>query len=275
MIVSRLTVSIVFHRSPLEILEHALACLQVAGERVLQAGMVSVLEVVVVDNDSGPAYREKLEGMLGRLERTGMDLKLIRCPANLGYGRGHNKVEGGEGDFRLILNPDVFLAPDSLIQGLTFLQSHPEVGLVVPNVVDDRGRPGYLCKRHPTVLVLLLRGFAPAWVRGVFSGCLARYEMRDLDWNRPRFDLELVSGCCLLMRGRVWREIGGFSPEYFLYFEDFDLALRAGEKTVIAYTPDFRITHLGGGAARKGWRHRFWFIRSAWRFFRQHGWTWY
>ncbi len=275
MTVSRLVVSIVVHRSPLEELARTLSCLHAAGEKLVRAGKAAALSVVVVDNDSGPGYRQAVRDLLARLERRGLRCRLVCSPVNGGYGLGHNLVAAGEEDFRLILNPDVFLEPDSLVRGMAFLQCHPRVGLLVPRVVGDRGGPEYLCKRYPTVVVLLLRGFAPGWVRNLFPSCLERYEMRDLDWERPRFDLELVSGCCMLMRGRVWRETGGFSPDYFLYFEDFDLSLRAARKTLLAYAPDFRITHLGGGAGRKGWRHRFWFIRSAWRFFNRHGWKWY
>ena len=270
----RLVVSVVVHRSPLPVLEKALICLQVAGSKALDAGMVTGLQIVVVDNDSGPRYQQALEGLLHRLGHREVDLTLLRCADNLGYGQGHNQVGSGDDELRLILNPDVFLEPDSLVRGLAFLQCHPGVGLVVPRVVDASGRPEYLCKRYPGVLVLLLRGFAPAWIRDRFTKSLAVYEMRDLDWQRPRFDLELVSGCCLLMRGSIWKSIGGFCPDYFLYFEDFDLAIRAGQQSIIAYVPEFVITHLGGGAARKGWRHRWWFMRSAFRFFNRHGWKW-
>jgi GT2 family glycosyltransferase len=66
--------------------------------------------------------------------------------------------------------------------------------------------------------------------------------------------------------------VGGFSPEYFLYFEDFDLSLRFAGEGQIAYVPAVRITHTGGYAAGKGWRHRRLFLRSAMRFFGRHGW---
>ncbi len=203
-----------------------------------------------------------------------MAVELVELSANLGYGRTHNLVGAQMGDARLVLNPDVFLAQDSLVAALAFLRDHPEVGVVVPKAVDGQGQPLYLCKRYPSVLALGLRGLAPAWLKRRFAKYLARYEMRDLDWDKARSDLELVSGCCLLMRGWVWQETAGFCPDYFLYFEDFDFALRARERATIAYVPDFRIIHLGGGAARKGWRHRFWFLRSACRFFQQHGWRW-
>jgi len=57
-----------------------------------------------------------------------------------------------------------------------------------------------------------------------------------------------------------------------MYFEDYDLSLRIGREAGVAYVPEARIVHHGGDAARKGWRHVGWFVRSAWRFFSRHGW---
>ena len=39
-----------------------------------------------------------------------------------------------------------------------------------------------------------------------------------------------------------------------------------------AYLPSFRVVHHGGGAARKGWKHVGWFVRSGFRFYSKHGW---
>jgi hypothetical protein len=69
-------------------------------------------------------------------------------------------------------------------------------------------------------------------------------------------------------------EIGGFSESFFLYFEDFDLSLRAAACGELAWVPAVRITHHGGKAARKGWRHVGLFARSAITFFNRHGWKW-
>ncbi|HHH39811.1 MAG TPA: glycosyltransferase family 2 protein [Sedimenticola sp.] len=268
---ARLAVSIVVHRSPLPVLKRTLACLHRAGEQALRQGLIRAVEVTVVDNASGADYLAQLAALLRPWGKT---VRLLAGRTNLGYGRGHNRVATLAVDYRLVLNPDVFLAPDALVQVLTFLRDNPDIGVVVPRACDGQGGHLYLCKRYPGVFTLLLRGFAPPRLQRRFRHLLAAYEMRDLDWNRVRTDLELVSGCCLLLRGSVWERIGGFDPGYFLYFEDFDLALRARQVTRLAYLPRFTITHLGGHAARKGWRHRWWFVRSAWRFYRRHGWRW-
>jgi hypothetical protein len=125
------------------------------------------------------------------------------------------------------------------------------------------------------VLDLLLRGFAPYWLRRHFGARLDYYEMRDLINERDLvWDPPIVSGCFMLFRTEVLKRLGGFDPRFFLYFEDFDLSLRAGEVARIAYVPSVRIVHHGGGAARKGLRHVRMFVVSAVRFFNKQGWRW-
>jgi hypothetical protein len=79
----------------------------------------------------------------------------------------------------------------------------------------------------------------------------------------------------MLCRRAALEQVGGFHPDYFLYFEDFDLSLRLATVTRLAYAPQVRIVHLGGHTARKGWRHIGLFLWAAVRFFRRHGWRWW
>jgi GT2 family glycosyltransferase len=199
-----------------------------------------------------------------------------RGQGNVGFGRGHNLALAQLGQYHLILNPDLELAPDALRHALAFMDAHPDCGLLAPAARWADGRLQYLCKRMPTLLDLLVRGFVPARLRKPFARRLARYEMQDLVnehdvlWSPP-----IVSGCCMLFKSQALRALGGFDPRFFLYFEDFDLSLRAGRITRIAYVPQVGVVHHGGHAARKGWHHIRLFGASARVFFQIHGWRWW
>jgi GT2 family glycosyltransferase len=173
-----------------------------------------------------------------------------------------------------VLNPDVLVAKDCLTEALLFLIAHPEVGLLTPAVVDGEGSRQYPCKRYPTVLDLFLRGFAPSFLRRLFQKRLDHYEMRDVIGDEVVWDVPIVSGCFMLFRHWVLKQLGGFSSAYFLYFEDFDISLRTARVARIAYVPKVRITHFGGRAADKGWRHISLFLSSLVTFYKQHGWRW-
>jgi GT2 family glycosyltransferase len=202
----------------------------------------------------------------------GLAFRILALDENRGFGAGHNRVLlDTDSDYHLVLNPDVELATDALAQGLSLLAREPAIAALNPYAEAADGRRQYLCKRHPSPGVLLLRGFAPAWLRRRAARQLAHYEARDLCDGTEVADVPLLSGCFLLLRGRPARLCRGFDTGYFMYFEDFDLSRRLRPQGRLVYAPQVRIVHHGGYAANKGWRHVQWFLRSGLRFFRQHG----
>jgi GT2 family glycosyltransferase len=201
------------------------------------------------------------------------EVRILAGHGNLGYGRANNLVLPHlASEAHLVMNPDVELDAEALSAALAALREHPEVGLVAPAVYGDDGELQFLCRRYPSVWVLYLRGFAPAFLRRRFARALADYEMRDVIGSRMHCGVPLASGCFMLARTALFARLGGFDPRFFMYFEDYDLSLRLGREASVAYVPQARIVHHGGEAARKGLRHIAWFVRSAWRFFARHGW---
>ena len=203
--------------------------------------------------------------------------ELIQHGDNPGFGCGHNlALQTETSDYHLILNPDLGIAADGLVCGLEFMAQNPDCGLLTPFATWEDGEVQRLCKRYPTVFDLLLRGFAPASVKKLFQARLAKYEMVDqLNNHDVLWDPTIVSGCFMLFRTDVLQKLGGFDPRFFLYFEDFDISLRAGKISRIAYVPQVKVVHHGGHASRKGWHHIWMFGRSMVTFFNIHGWRWW
>ncbi len=194
--------------------------------------------------------------------------------ANPGFGSGHNKAfERGGADYEyfLVVNPDLVPALDSLAAGLDCMSRHPELGLLAPALIEANGSLRPACFRYPNLRTLLLRALGA----GAEHPRIAAYECRDWDAGAPRVSPPLISGCCMLFRRGAFERLGGFDPGYFLYFEDFDLSLRAGRLGLSAYYPGMRVRHFGGGAGRKGLRHMAYFALSAMRFFNANGWRWF
>ena len=263
----KLRVSIVTHALNVQILQRTLMSLEASAARLNSVP----LDLVLINN--GPDENEAvLQEMVRGIRLT---TQVLSGNGNVGYGRGHNLAISGDGDYHLILNPDVDLAEDALANALAFMNEYPDCGLLAPKVVNGKGERQYLCKRYPTVSVLGLRGFAPQWLKHFFARRLARYEMRDQIRDDLIWDPPIVSGCFMFFRAGVLSALGGFDPMYFLYFEDFDISLRAGKISRIAYVPEVRITHYGGHAARKGPGHLKFFAASALKFFNRHGWRWW
>lgn len=268
-----LSVGVVVYHSDLSLLAETLASLDAAVARARDDGELGEVAVTVVDNGSPDA--EALDRVIASALPPGGEIEVAirRGHGNLGYGRGHNiAIVPSTMTYHLILNPDAVLEPAALTESLRFLRANPAVGMLAPDVRGSAGERQFLCRRYPSVLVLLLRGFAPQWIKRRFTRLLARYELRDrMDAEVVR-DVPIASGCFMFARRDVLQAIGGFSPEYFLYFEDYDLSMRMRRTSEIAYVSRVRIVHHGGEAAKKGMTHVRLFLGSALRFFRTHGW---
>jgi GT2 family glycosyltransferase len=268
-----LSTSIVAFQPKLDELRSTLTSLRRALETAHRARALDAGAVVVVD--SGTRDEAALDALVATsfAGLPWVDAFVIRGHGNVGYGRAHNHaIERTSGAYHLVLNPDVVLEPSAILEAIRYLDAHPEIGLLTPHVVNNAGGREFLCKRYPGLLVLALRGFAPGWLRRRFRRLLDRYEMRDLPEHEVASGIPMASGCFMFARRPLLETIGGFSPAYFLYFEDFDLSLRLRRLSDIAYVPWVRIIHSGGYAVRKGWTHRWLFLRSAATFFGSHGW---
>jgi GT2 family glycosyltransferase len=222
-------------------------------------------KLYIIDNSPEPSDHSWLTKLL-----SGLPLQIIAGHGNVGFGAANNMVLDEVGKFHLVLNPDVEMEPDALKQALAFMVNNPDTGLITPKAFNPDGSIQYLCKRYPAIFDLLLRGFAPRSIKALFRQRLDRYEMRDQIADTPFWDPPIVSGCFMFFRGDVYRQLSGFDPRYLLYFEDFDISLRAGKIAHIAYVPAVRIVHEGGHAARKGLWHIRQFARSAFIFYTTH-----
>jgi GT2 family glycosyltransferase len=187
------------------------------------------LEIVVVDND--PAAR-----LAPLLDAPGV--RTVAAGRNLGYGGAVNLVAPAlRGEYIVCLNPDATAAPDCLERLAAVVDADAEVAIAGAQVLlaDGITRNAGANPLHPT-------GISPSGGYG---------EQRE---HGPPRDVAVVSGACALMRRGAFLELGGFTEELFLYYEDTDLCWRAriaGHR--VLYCPEAVALHDYdfGGAGRK------------------------
>ena len=279
MLPSSLTVSVVTYRPNGALLARCLETLAAAIGQAQAEGVVKTVAVALIDNSEDAAVAQSIAQTGERaFEGRSVQMTYRSGHANVGYGVAHNlMLNGTGGDYQLVLNPDVELAPDAIANAVRWLDLHPEVGAVAPAVRAADGSFEYLCRRYPAVFDLVLRGFAPRWLRACFARRLNRYELRDRIGPATQdavMNVPVMSGCCMVVRRGAIDATGGFDPSFFLYFEDYDWSLRLNRVAQSAYLPSMRVVHHGGAAARKGWRHIVMFAKSGMRFYNKHGWRW-
>ena len=231
----RLSASIVTYLSPpaelLRLLESICVAMEAVRNSEVRGRGVATLVIHLIDNAEIPELDVRRLGVdKTRFTLAGITLVLHQGWGNVGYGRGHNRVLPLlESDFHLVLNTDVEVAPDSLLNAIDYLESAPDTVLVSPAATDFLGNKQHLCKSYPSIFIFWLRGFAPPFIRRTFAKKMAAYERRDLE-TRPSAKpataspVTIVSGCCMLCSTRALQQVKGFDADFFLYFEDFDLA---------------------------------------------------
>lgn len=171
--------------------------------------------------------------------------------ANLGYGRAHNialRESLAKGtDYHLVVNSDIQLRGEDLTRMLDYLEVHPEVGHMMPKIVNEQGETQHLCKQLPTPMDVFGRRFLP---RKWMQKRMERYEMRDHNYDEP-FEAPYLSGCFMLLRVSALKEVGLFDERFFMYPEDIDLTRRIHERYKTLYWPLVSVVH----AHRQGSYH--------------------
>lgn len=252
---------IVTYRSKLEQLKAAAASFQ-------QCQLPKHL--CIVDNQSGDDYTKQLQQV--------ENVSIIHSGANKGFGFGHNVGirHAPACQYYLVLNPDVIIHEGALEKMVAYLDAHPEVGLIAPQVLNSDGSVQYLNKRLPSVFDLFARRFLPAKIRQMafIKRKMDAYEMRNVGYGsicEPPF----ISGCCMLFRKSVLDAVGGFDEGFFMYLEDADMTRRVSAVAKALYYPEAKITHHWARGSHKSLRLMVVMFHSMWHYFNKWGWKWW
>ncbi len=239
------TASLVLFRPDLQVLERVLRALQDAGQ-LAKLHYKLTLALTLVDNSNDAATHSLVKDWMSSARYLMRDwtLQLLRAPENIGYGQGNNLViSGAQSDYHLVVNPDLFVHPDALLEALRFMTEHQDVGLLSPAVFGENGERHYLCKRNPTLLVMFLRSFSPAWLSSRMKSVVDKFEMRDCDYEKIIDRLEYPTGAFMFFRTQMLQSIGGFDPDFFLHYEDADIGRRMLSMARVVYVPAVRVVH--------------------------------
>jgi len=199
--------------------------------------------------------------------------RYIHRPDNPGFGAAHNiaireALDNGS-VYHMVVNPDVTFGPEAIPGLHAFMETHPDVGLVMPDIRYPDGSHQHLCKLLPHPGDLLVRRFLPTLYN--LSGRAETYEMLRSGYERT-MDVPALSGCFMFLRTSVLKKTGGFDERFFMYLEDVDLSRRIGRVARTVYYPAVSITHAYQKGSYKSsvllTRH----IRSAIRYFNKWGW---
>lgn len=255
---SSLSISCVVYDTDYKTLATTIESLKVSLDTATEREALSHYTFSLINNQNN--LTENFQQAARLASTTLKNVEILSGHGNIGYGRANNlSIHKTNQDFHLILNPDVQLDSQAICEGLSFLRVNADVGLVAPNAFNQENQPEFLSKRIPSPLIIFLRGINNNFLNKLFRKKLDWYTYKDKLPTSDPMEIELASGCFMLCRTEELKRVGGFSPKYFLYFEDFDLSRRITKKV---FLPSMKIVHLGGKAATKGFKHIKLFLTS-------------
>jgi len=185
--------------------------------------------IIVVDNGSNKSQLQKIVDC-------GFNINLIKAGENLGYTGGNNlgidyalkkKVE-----YVLLLNNDTFIAKNTLENMIRSADSDKQIGVLSPKIF-------FYPEKH------LIWSAGPTFNNLNLMGNLTGYKELDKECYNREGDVDYVSGCAMLIRTKVIKEIGKLREDYFATCEDIDFCLKIRSHGYrIFYEPSASVWHI-------------------------------
>lgn len=217
-------------------------------------------ETLVVDNGSSDGTVDAVRSRFPWAE-------VIALPRNVGFAAGNNAgLAKASGRYAVLLNSDTVVLRDGLESCVRYLDAHPGVGVVGPQLLNPDGTLQNCVHNFPSLATEVLP-------KALLETLLPR---RFPSKRRPvavPIEVDAVLGACLFVRREVLEQVGPMPEDYFFFLEETDWCWRirrAGWR--IVQVPEARIVHLFGESTKKKVpaATRIEYHRSLYRFFRKH-----
>ncbi len=203
----------------------------------------TIADVIVADNGS-------TDDSLQVLRQDFPTVKVLAFDKNYGFAEGYNRaIDLTMYPYTVLLNSDV-RTPDGWLNPLfDYMEQNPAVGAVMPKLRHDRddgkvmfeyagAAGGYIdCHGYP-------------YCRGRIFDCVEDDHGQYDDGPKSVF---WATGACLMVRSRLYHDVGGLDKDFFAHMEEIDLCWRirlAGSELMMV--PSSHVYHLGGGSLPQG-----------------------
>lgn len=202
------------------------------------------LETIVVDNassdDSVAVVRAKYPGVI-----------VIANTINRGFAGGNNQgLQIAQGRYVMVLNPDTEILGAALDRMVQYLDGHPDVGALGPQLLNADRSVQSSRRRFPTIATAY---FESTWLQGLApKGILRRYYMDDVSPDIVQ-EVDWLSGACTIFRRAALDRTGGYDEQsFFMYSEELDLCRRIKEAGwEIMYLPEAQVVHYVGKSSEQ------------------------
>jgi GT2 family glycosyltransferase len=201
-------------------------------------------EIIVVDNASA-------DGSVEMVRREFPHVQRIENKENRGFAAANNQgIAVAKGRYVLLLNSDTIVLDQAIARTVAFADSRPDAAVVGCRVLNADRTLQPTCFMFPSLFNLLLSStyLYKLWPQSRLFG-----RERMTWWRRDDVrEVDVVTGCFMLVRREAIEQVGVLDEQFFMYGEETDWCRRfkeAGWK--VLFTPAAEIVHLGGQSSRR------------------------
>jgi GT2 family glycosyltransferase len=201
-------------------------------------------EVIVIDNGSSDSSIQMVKVEFPQVT-------VIANIENRGFAAANNQgVVIAKGRYVLLLNSDTIILDDVIKKTVLFADTHREAAVVGCRVLNPDMSLQPTCFMFPSVMNMLLSTtyLCKLFPKSYFFG---REQMTWWDRSDVR-DVDVVTGCFMLVRQQAIEQVGLMDERFFVYGEETDWCYRfkkAGWK--VLFTPDAQIIHFGRQSSKQ------------------------
>ena len=193
------------------------------------------LSVHVADNGSS-------DTSIALLKTTFQEVEIIDLEDNHGFAKGYNlALDQVDAEYLVLLNSDVKVTPNWISPIIELMERDKTIGACQPKIKS------YHAKEY-----FEYAGASGGWIdRLGYPFCRGRiFGKLEKDQGQYNTTSEIfwASGAAFFVRGKLFKALGGFDPDYFAHAEEIDLCWRikrAGFKIMVK--PRSVVYHVGGG----------------------------
>ena len=199
-------------------------------------------ETIVIDNNSA-------DNTCQMVRTSFPNVILIENQANRGFAAANNQgLDIAKGRYVFLLNSDTIVMQNAIEKLIDFADANPHAAVVGPKVLNKNGTLQPTCFMFPSITNMLL---SATYLYKIFPKSRIFSRERMGWWNRDdQRQVDVVTGCAMLIRQQVIKQIGILDENYFMYCEETDFCYRCKKAGwQILFTPDPQIIHLGGASS--------------------------